>query len=386
MVALEEVAPLVRRPIAVVADETYGELGIRSHGKGTFHKPLVRGYELGEKRVFRIEAGDLLFNIIFAWEGAVAVAGLNDGEKVGSHRFLSCVCDPKRADARFLNLFFKTEAGFMQLRAASPGGAGRNRTLSLNGLAQLRVPLPALTEQQDIVGRLDGVAERIAKRAAAVKRVDVELEATLQAMFHRITAGSRITRLGEVAPLVRRAVTVDAEQTYTEIGVRSFFRGTFQRRTVLGAEFTWQNLFTVQTEDLVFSNIMAWEGAVAVARAKDKGCVGNHRMLTCEVDPLGAVPIFLLFYFQQPAGLAQIVAASPSSIARNRTLGPAALADLRVPLPSLDAQKDFATLHVKVQAVLAAQRDAGEELDKLLPALLHEAFVAGPATTSRAAA
>jgi type I restriction enzyme S subunit len=36
-----EVAPLVRRPVEVSADGMYPELGIRSFGKGTFHKPAV---------------------------------------------------------------------------------------------------------------------------------------------------------------------------------------------------------------------------------------------------------------------------------------------------------------------------------------------------------
>ena len=69
--------------------------------------------------------------------------------------------------------------------------------------------------------------------------------------------------LSEVAPLIRREVSIDPDATYTELGVRSFHKGTFHRRTLKGAEFTWQGLYRINTNDLVFSNIMAWEGAVA---------------------------------------------------------------------------------------------------------------------------
>src|SRR5712692_6590198 len=69
-----DIAPLERRPIEVKPEEEYFELGIRSFGKGTFHKPSIMGASLGTKRIFSIEEGDLLFNIVFAWEGAVAVA------------------------------------------------------------------------------------------------------------------------------------------------------------------------------------------------------------------------------------------------------------------------------------------------------------------------
>src|SRR5712692_10620811 len=71
---MRAVAPLERRPIEVKPEEEYFELGIRSFGKGTFHKPSITGASLGTKRIFSIEEGDLLFNIVFAWEGAVAVA------------------------------------------------------------------------------------------------------------------------------------------------------------------------------------------------------------------------------------------------------------------------------------------------------------------------
>ena len=145
-------------------------------------------------------------------------------------------------------------------------------------------------------------------------------------------------RLGDVAPLVRREVVIDPEATYTELGVRSFNKGTFHRRSMKGAEFTWQGLFRINKDDLVFSNIMAWEGAVALANPKDDGCIGNHRMLTCECDKQRVDPAFLALYFKIPEGMAKLVAASTGTVARNRTLTAAALARIEVPVPSLDIQ------------------------------------------------
>lgn len=105
--------------------------------------------------------------------------------------------------------------------------------------------------------------------------------------------------LAEVAPLARRVMTVDPDATYIELGVRSFNKGTFHRRTLKGAEFTWQELYLVYKNDLVFSNIMAWEGAVALAAACDDGCIGNHRMLTCACDGTRISPAFLAHYFKR---------------------------------------------------------------------------------------
>ena len=67
-----EIAPLVRRPIETFPD--HPEVGIRSCGRGAFHWEPKTASELGEKRLFEWKSGDLLLNIVFAWEGAVAVA------------------------------------------------------------------------------------------------------------------------------------------------------------------------------------------------------------------------------------------------------------------------------------------------------------------------
>jgi type I restriction enzyme S subunit len=141
------IAPLVRRPVDVELSDKYYELGIRSFGKGTFHKSPVTGAELGTKRIFRIEQNDLLFNIVFAWEGAVAVAQPEDHGRVGSHRFLTCVPGKGVVSSSFLGFHFLTERGLEQLLHASPGSAGRNRTLGLQALEQIMVPVPLYDHQ-----------------------------------------------------------------------------------------------------------------------------------------------------------------------------------------------------------------------------------------------
>ena len=145
---MAEVAPLVRRPVEVEVGQCYPELGVRSFGRGTFHKPALDGMAVGSKKLFRIQAGDLLFNIVFAWEGAVGIAQLEDDGRVGSHRFLTCVPDSRTATANFLRFYFLTPEGLSKLGDASPGGAGRNRTLGLKKLDAVTVPIPSLDRQR----------------------------------------------------------------------------------------------------------------------------------------------------------------------------------------------------------------------------------------------
>ncbi len=182
---MSEVAPLVRRPVEIDLDGTYPELGVRSFGKGTFHKPDLSGSEVGNKKLFRINAGDLLFNIVFAWEGAVAVAQPADDGRVGSHRFLSCVPAPDTASVEFLRFYFSTREGLQKLGEASPGGAGRNRTLGLKKLEDLQVPVPSI-ERQHWFDRL----QTMAREARAIRTsTALDLEALVPAMLHEIFNG-----------------------------------------------------------------------------------------------------------------------------------------------------------------------------------------------------
>ena len=186
---MREVAPIVRRDIAVDHQTSYAELGIRSFGKGTFHKPTLSGIELGGKRVFRIEPGDLLFSNVFAWEGAIAVAKPKDTGRVGSHRFISCIPNDGLVTAEYLRYYFLTDEGMTKIRDASPGGAGRNRTLGLSKLMELKVPMPNPVSRSsfvDLYQRLEGL--RLTRNDEKI-----EVEAVVPALVQRLMTGLGLT-------------------------------------------------------------------------------------------------------------------------------------------------------------------------------------------------
>lgn len=180
---MADVAPLIRRPVEIQPDGAYPELGVRSFGRGTFHKPVLPGAEVGTKKLFEIVPDGLVFNIVFAWEGAVAIAQPADSGRVGSHRFLTCVPEPAVATADFLLFYFQSPEGLQRLGEASPGGAGRNRTLGLKKLETIKVPVPPL-ETQRWFDRLQAKARRIRTiRAASAQDADALIPALLHEVF-----------------------------------------------------------------------------------------------------------------------------------------------------------------------------------------------------------
>ena len=140
-------------PVEVKEGDTYREIGIRSHGKGLFYKDEVTSTELGNKRVFWIEPDCFIVNIVFAWERAVAKTTENEIGMIASHRFPMYKPKAGIVDLDYITKFFTTDQGKKILEMASPGGAGRNRTLGQIEFAESKLSIPSYNEQKKI-GRL----------------------------------------------------------------------------------------------------------------------------------------------------------------------------------------------------------------------------------------
>ena len=182
---MSEVAPIVRRKVEVEMNGEYPELGVRSFGKGTFHKPVLNGIDVGTKKLYCMNPGDLVFSNVFSWEGAIAVVQPEDEGRVGSHRFITCVPKPGIATADFLRFYLLTEEGIEKVREASPGGAGRNRTLGLKKLEKIEVPVPAYDKQLWF--------DSLQTKATAIKQAHAanqdELDALLPAILDKAFKG-----------------------------------------------------------------------------------------------------------------------------------------------------------------------------------------------------
>ena len=151
---LGDVLERVSKPVSPVPNGTYREIGIRPHGKGIFHKQPINGSALGDKRVFRVEPGCLVLNIVFAWEQAVALTSQAEQGMIASHRF-PMYRAKGGVDLRFLLHFFKTREGRNLLAIASPGGAGRNKTLNQEDFEDTHFTAPPLPEQCRIADAFD---------------------------------------------------------------------------------------------------------------------------------------------------------------------------------------------------------------------------------------
>ena len=217
---LGDVLALARRRVAVDVLGVYREIGVRSFGKGIFHKDPISGWGLGNKRVFEIHPGDLVLNNVFAWEGAVAVAGDTERGMIGSHRFLTYKVSPGHADASYLRYFLLSESGLGLLGAASPGSAGRNRTLGISAFENIVVALPSIADQRRVASKLEFLLQLghavQQRKERAVKIAPALIDSIVQdIIYQEQREGWNLLKIGEIAEINPRPDRLDSDELVT---------------------------------------------------------------------------------------------------------------------------------------------------------------------------
>ena len=180
---IEDMFDRVGTPVDLDDTQTYREIGIRSHGKGIFHKEETTATEIGNKRVFLVEPDCFVVNIVFAWERAVAKTTEKENGMIASHRFPMYKPKKNIVDLDYITEYFITKRGQNVLILASPGGAGRNKTLGQKEFAKSVVKLPSLPEQQKIAEFLSTIDTVIEKQKETVSAWEERKKGVMQKLF-----------------------------------------------------------------------------------------------------------------------------------------------------------------------------------------------------------
>ncbi|MGF7017034.1 type I restriction enzyme S subunit [Lachnospiraceae bacterium PF1-21] len=132
---------------------SYYRMSVRSHAKGTFRQFVDDPQKVAMDKLFVVRENDLVVNITFAWEHAIAVVPPENDGLLVSHRFPTYRADGI-SDIDFLRYLVAREDFRRKLEYISPGGAGRNRILNKKEFLNLKVIVPETTSEQKIIGRI----------------------------------------------------------------------------------------------------------------------------------------------------------------------------------------------------------------------------------------
>jgi type I restriction enzyme S subunit len=142
------IMPIVREVLK--PNKPYLGIGIRSHGKGTFLKQDEQPENNSMDKFYVARPNDLIVNITFAWEQAIAIVRPEDDGALASHRFPTYTFIEGKGQPDFFRFFILHPRMTHMLQLISPGGAGRNRVMNKSDFIKLEFSLPEYKEQTAI--------------------------------------------------------------------------------------------------------------------------------------------------------------------------------------------------------------------------------------------
>ncbi len=370
-VPLGEVVTHRKEFIRINDAQEYMRCRVQLGARGIVPRDRVLGFDVKTKEQQVCRAGELLVAEIDAKLGGFGIVpdGLA-GAIVSSHYFLFNI-NTDLINRNYLGYYIRTPEFQDQVTAR---GSTNYAAIRPCHVLKYAIPLPDRREQDRIAAKVDALADKIEEVHENTREIYQGADAMLHSAYTCIVDGAPFRKMGEVAPLVRRDVEVSMDEEYPELGIRSFGKGTFHKPALDYLGVGTKRLYRIEPGDLLFSNVFAWEGAIAVAQQEDEGRFGSHRFITCVPKQCVVTAEFLRFYFLTDEGLRKIGGASPGGAGRNRTLGLAKLAEIEVPIPAYEKQVWFNGLQAKVKELLTAQQEVEIELNAMLPSILEKAF------------
>jgi type I restriction enzyme S subunit len=180
--AINECVTFTPRPITKPT-ENYLALGLRSHGKGVFHKTDFDPASIAMETMYEVKENDLIINITFAWEQAVAIVSKKDEGGLVSHRFPTYTFNDKNATPDFFRHYILQKRFKFLLESISPGGAGRNRVMSKTDFLKLDIKLPEVKEQKAIATILDKATEELNQYQQKLETLQLQKKGLMQQLL-----------------------------------------------------------------------------------------------------------------------------------------------------------------------------------------------------------
>lgn len=191
-VSLAELLRPISRPEPVKSDRVYQLLGAHWYAEGLYIKDTKSGSLIQADRLHRIEEGDFVYNRLFGWKGAFAVADQDDSGCYVSGEFPYFEVNRQRLDPTYLWRYFSRAIVWQEALGLSTGGTptSRNR-LKEDRLLAMTIPLPPLDEQFRIVARIEELAAKIEEARGLRREAVSETELLIPSALYRFFESDR---------------------------------------------------------------------------------------------------------------------------------------------------------------------------------------------------
>ncbi|MCW5924038.1 MAG: restriction endonuclease subunit S [Saprospiraceae bacterium] len=370
MVKLGEVLRPSENQVSITPFENYPQIGVRLWGEGAYAREDVLGSETQYKFFYKAEKGDLTFNKIWVRNGAVTVIPETLHGFYVSPEFP--VYHPEKDIVSSDWLYFLTKSKFFWDRCNEKafGTSGKNR-VKPSVFLQVEIPLPPLTEQQRIAGRLAALKGKMDAVRALRGEQEKELASFRNGLFKQICNIYPMAALNEVLIPNREVVAIEAERDYKQITVKMQHKGVILRGMIKGGE-VGSVQFRAKEGDFIISKIDARNGAMGLVPKELHNAIvtNDFPLFSCSDKCLSKYFEFVsnTEYFDQ-----KCIESSEGTTNRVR-LKMDRFGNIEIPLPPLSEQKRVVEILEKMEQLKAVQAGQLAGLEGLFPAVLERAF------------
>lgn len=160
-------------------NKDYKILGVRSYGLGVYHNRTAKGNTLitkTTKRYQKIQKNNLFWCKVDTKNGAFGVTLAEHIGYYASHNMIQAKIDTKQIDLLFLQYLFSCKF-FQQFLDSQVTGTTNRQYISFKKLLKIKIPLPPLEIQQEIVNKIQNIKDKIKALQEEEKRLKEEIEA-----------------------------------------------------------------------------------------------------------------------------------------------------------------------------------------------------------------
>ena len=253
-------------------------------------------------------------------------------------------------------------------------------------LARYQFPLPPLAEQRRIAEVLDRAEALRAKRRAALAQLDSLTQSLFLDLHRNAVANSRTVQLADVAEATRGSfvngpfgsdlLTSELqEEGVPVIYIRDIRDGEYTR---VSKSFVTERkardlaVCSVRSGDVLVAKVGDPPGIAAIYPEGEPVGVVTQDVIRIRVSRDTALPEFVVGYLNSSIGLWKVAGITIEAIRARFSLRD--FKAMKVELPPIPLQREFARRVTAVEALKTAQRASPAELDALFATLQHRAF------------
>lgn len=321
-------------------------------------------------------------SVLFSSRAPIGHVAVNTVPMATNQGFKSLVPKPERTDAKFLYWWLRANRAYLE----NLGNGATFKEVSKGIVSRIEILLPSLAEQRRIAEVLDRADALRAKRRAALAQLDSLTQSIFLDLFGDPVTNSKSWKRAEMIDTVVGKYGIKAgpfgsslkKEDYAADGYRIYgqeqvIAGRFDIGDYYIGERKYQQLKScaVAEGDLLVSLVGSFGKVLIVPPGIEPGII-NPRLLKITPNQQLVRPDFLAALLQHST-----VQAEFQRVAHGGTMGilnAGLLKRLKVILPPLTLQREFALRVTVVEKLKTAQRASLTELDALFASLQHRAF------------